>query len=274
MVVWSTKISFFEWFQMYLWFYSTESTRRRNRTAMTRMKILYTDRYMIRAYIINQLKNHCIFIFTIQFVYWHHQWYLLTTLLQLFLWSSWQVYNEIFLFFNISFQRLTFCPSWFICNFVPGFFFISIINCTWDEIRTHMLFERNILSVLGLPFPHSGNCSFWNCSLFFPSTQCPGSGFLCGENQMFKVLQTIINKNPNWTLPPYYSLRIYINVVPSNRHLVTFKGIKTPELHHWLSSTYWQPVCQSLLHWDYFAEGARFELAEPLQVRKFSRLLE
>lgn len=123
MVVWSTKISFFEWFQMYLWFYSTESTRRRNRTAMTRMKILYTDRYMIRAYIINQLKNHCIFIFTIQFVYWHHQWYLLTTLLQLFLWSSWQVYNEIFLFFNISFQRLTFCPSWFICNFVPGFFF-------------------------------------------------------------------------------------------------------------------------------------------------------
>ena len=263
MVVWSTKISFFEWFQMYLWFYSTESTRRRNRTTMTRMKILYTDRYMIRAYIINQLKNHCIFIFTIQFVYWHHQWYLLTTLLQLFLWSSWQVYNEIFLFFNISFQRLTFCPSWFICNFVPGFFFISIINCTRDEIRTHMPFGRNILSVLGLPFPHSGNCSFWNCSLFFPSTQTRDVDFSVGKIKCSRYYKPSSTKTPTG---------LYRRIIHSG--FTSFKGIKTPELHHWLSSTYWQPVCQSLLRRDYFAEGARFELAEPLQVRKFSRLLE
>lgn len=39
---------------------------------------------------------------------------------------------------------------------------------------------------------------------------------------------------------------------------------QTPELPHWLSSTYWQPVYESLPCRDiFFAEGVRFELMGP-----------
>lgn len=43
---------------------------------------------------------------------------------------------------------------------------------------------------------------------------------------MFQGTVSHHQTNPYWTIPPYYSLWIYINIAPSNRRLATFKGIK------------------------------------------------